>query len=246
MKKRCLVVLPAALTTLLSLGGLALAQSFVAAQVPGNTVVQDPAGDLLLKNCDPADPTVPCSLPPAAPLALPGYFDVKTARITQIGGGRVNFFIALYEAVPETPPEGFVAYFWQFQDGCTVPSPTDKDGIRVVWHGDTDTWSANWYVIESCNPRARVIGDPVPFEFTEDGVKVQVTLSDLLANGGTPGAPIEWYAGTRRLSFEHPTFTHTVPTDVAPDVSAFNPTPPPEIIHPEEPAIWEPQASKSN
>jgi hypothetical protein len=245
MKKRCVIVSAALSATLVSLGGSALAQSVVTAQVPGNTVVQDPAGDLLLKNCSTTSPDAPCSLPPSAPLSLPGYFDVKTARITQIGGGRVNLFIAPYQPIPAAPLEPFISYFWQFQDGCTVPSPTDKDGIRVHWDGDAQTWSANWFVITSCNPRDVVQGDPVTFQFTEDGVKVQVTLSELLENGSSPGSPIEWYAGVRRLPFSHPTFTRTVPVDVAPDVVEFNPDPPPALLRPQDPAIWEPQASKS-
>ncbi len=228
------------------LSGLALAQSIVTAQVPGNTVVQDPAGDLLLKNCDSSNPDEPCSLPPNVPLSLPDYFDIKTAWITQIGGGRVNLFIAPYEPIPGTPGEPFISYFWQFQDGCSVPSPTDKDGIHIGWDGDTGTWSAHWFVITSCAPRTVTQGDPVPFQFTDDGVKVQVTLSDLLENGASPGSPIEWYAGVRRLPFQHPKFTHTVPADVAPDIVEFNPTPPPALIHPQDPAIWQPQTQKSN
>jgi hypothetical protein len=245
MKKQYLVMSAAVVATSLWLGGFALGQSVVTAQVPGNTVVQDPAGDLLLKNCSTTLPNAHCSLPPSAPLSLPDYFDLKTAWITQIGGGRVNLFIALYQPIPATPPEPFISYFWQFQDGCVVPSPTNKDGIRVRWDGDTETWSANWHVITSCNPRTVVQGDPVMFQFTEDGVKVQVTLSDLLANGGSPGSPIEWYAGVRRLPFVHETFTRTVPVDVAPNVVEFNPLPPPALLTPQDPAIWEPQTAKS-
>jgi hypothetical protein len=107
----------------------------------------------------------------------------------------------------------------------------------VAWDGDT--WSANWFVITSCNPRTIVFGNPVPFQFTEDGIKVRVALSDLLANGTVPGAPLVWFAGVRRLPFAHSTFTHTVPVDVAPDVEAFNPTPPPILLtFPEESATW--------
>jgi hypothetical protein len=210
--------------------------SEIVAFVPGNTVVQDPADDLLLVNCDVSQPDHPCSLPPETPLPLPGWFDIKTAKVTEIGGGRVDFFIALYEPVPATPPVPFLSYFWTFQDGCIDPSPTDKDGIRVNWDGDT--WSANWFVITSCNPRTIVHGDPVDFRFTEDGILVRVSLADLLTKGGTP---LLWYAGVRRLPFVHPIFTHTVGVDFAPDVTAFNPTPPPILIHPEDPAIWEPR-----
>ncbi len=220
---------------------LAAFASEVVASVPGNTVVQDPAGDLLLRDCDQTQANLPCSLPPGAPLALPGYFDVKTAMITQ-AGSKVDLHIELYAPIPAAPPETRVIYFWQFQDGCLpAGSPTDKDGIHVVSDGDTQTWSANWFVITSCNPRTSVQGDPVPFTFTDAGVKVRVSLSDLLANETSPGSPLSWYAGVRRLPFEHPVFTHTVPVDLAPDVTAFNPTPSPIIIHPEDPATWDPR-----
>lgn len=220
----------------LSIGPLAANASDIVAAVPGNTVVQDGAGDQLLVACDPAQPDRPCSLPPGAPLALPGWADIKTAKITQIGGGRVDLFIAFYEPVPATPPVPFLAYFWQFQDGCVMPSPTDKEGIRVRWDGDM--WSANWFTVTSCNPRTIVQGDPVPFAFTSDGVFVRVSLADLLTLGGPS---LNWFAGVRRLSFSHPTFTRTVAVDVAPDVIAFNPAPPPIVITPEDSAPWEPR-----
>ncbi len=242
--KRRYIVLSIMMVTSVWLGGLALAQSVVTAQVPGNTVVQDPANDLLLKNCSVAAPNAPCSLPPNASLSLPDYFDVKTAWITQIGGGEVNLFIAPYQSIPATPPQNFISYFWQFQDGCSIPSPTDKDGIHVVWDGDTQTWSAHWFVVTSCNPRTVEQGDAVPFQFTEDGVKVQVTLSDLLANGGSPGSPIEWYAGVRRLPFKHPVFTRTVPVDVAPDVVGFDPITGDFIKSLQDPAIWESRTTR--
>jgi hypothetical protein len=214
---------------------LTVTASDVVALVPGNTVVQDVADDLLLVDCNILLPDHPCSLPPGAPLALPDWFDIKTAKITEVGRGRVDLSIALHAPVPAAPPVAFVSYFWQFQDGCLVPSPTDKDGIRVHWDGDM--WVANWYVILSCDPRAIVQGDPVDFVFTEDGVMVRVSLSDLITRGG---APLDWYAGVRRLGFAHPVFTHTVPVDVAPDVVEFNPSPPPILIHLEDPATWEP------
>ncbi len=222
-------------------GALALAQTgSVVAAVPGNTVVQDPAGDLLLKNCDPIQSEIPCSLPPNPQLPLPDWFDLKTAKITEIGEGQVDLHIELYAPIPAAPLVPFVSYIWQFQDGCVVPSPTDKTSISVVWDGDTQTWSANWFVITSCNPRTIIEGDPVPFGFTEDGVKVRVLLSDLLPSGASPESLL-WFAAVRRLPFSHPTFKRTVPVDVAPDVIAFNPTPPPVLIEPEDSATWDPR-----
>jgi hypothetical protein len=243
MKRQCLIPLAIVAVALFGLSSLALAQSGVVAQPPGNTVVLDAEGDFLFRNCDPSSPNEPCSLPPLAPLALPGWFDIKKAKITEIGKGRVDLLIELYEPIPEKPPVPFVTYYWQFQDGCVVPSPTDKDGIRIAWDGDTETWSAIWYVITSCTPRTVSFGDPVPFQFTEDGVKVRVLLTDLLTKGGSP---LLWFAGVRRLPFKHQTFTHTIPVDVAPNVEAFNPNPPPILfLYPEdstEPsAIWEPR-----
>ena len=224
------------LAALVLIAPLAASASDVVASVPGNTVVQDAAADLLLLPCDPSAPDRPCSLPPGAPATLPAWADVKTAKITAIGGGRADLSIALYAPVPANPDVGFFSYFWQFQDGCVEPSPTDKDGIRVHWDGLV--WSANWYVVTSCNPRAIVQGDPVDFVFTEDGVMVRVSLADLLTRGG--GVPLTFYAGARRLPFAHPVFTRTAPVDVAPDVIRLNPSPPPILIHPEIPARWQP------
>ncbi len=214
---------------------LSATASEVVASVPGNTVVQDPAGDLLLMHCNISLPDHPCSLPPNGPLALPDWADIKTAKITEIGGGRADLSIALYAPIPALPPVPFLSYFWTFQDGCLEPSPTDKEGIRIRWDGDM--WGANWFVITSCDPRTIVQGDPVEFRFTEDGVMVRVSLADLLTHGGTP---LRWFAGVRRLPFVHPTFTRTVAADVAPDVIEFNLSPPPVLINPEDPATWEP------
>jgi len=209
--------------------------SDIAATVPGNTVVQDPAGDLQVRRCSLAHPALFCSVPPGSPLDLPGWFDIKTAKITEIGGGRVELFIALYEPIPETPPVPFLVYAWQFEGGCFNNVPGDKDGIRVKWDGDV--WSANFFVITGCNPRTIDQGDPVDFRFTEDGVRVRVALDDLLGDRTS----LPWFALVRRLPFVHPIFTHTTPVDVAPDVFAFNPTPPPALITPEDPAIWSPR-----
>lgn len=226
------------LAALMLLGPLTGSASTVEASVPGNTVVQDGYGDLLLRHCDPAFPDRHCSLPPNAPLPLPAWLDIKTARITQIGGGRVDLFIALYEPIPAVPSVPFLSYYWQFQDGCVVPSPTDKDGVRVHWDGNTATWSANWFVITSCSPRTIVQGNPVPFVFTEDGVLVRVSLSELLTRAGSS---LQWFAGVRRLPFVHPVFSHTVAVDLAPDVLQFNPTPPPGVVNPESSADWGPR-----
>ena len=254
MKKQCLVVLVTVAAMLVGLPSLVLAQAgSVVAAVPGNTVVVDEAGDLQLRNCNSSLPNLACSLPPPAPLALPGYFDINTAKITQIGGGRVDLSITLQEPIPAAPPQGFIAYIWQFEGGCVEnppPGTLNKAGIQVVWHGPSGSssgfWEANWFEIVSCSPRESEKADPVEFHFTEDGVKVRVELSDLLT-AIDPGEPLIWYAAVRRVPFiyqptGYPQFTNTVPVDVAPNVVALVPS---GVVHPEGPATWVPQMSKS-
>ncbi len=113
MKKQCLIVLA---TVVIGLGSLASVQgSNVVVSIPGYTVVQDAQGDLQLRQCNP-NPIyqgISCSLPPPAPLSLPGYFDVKTAKIMQLGPKWVELSIALYAPIPAVPPLGirFIDYF---------------------------------------------------------------------------------------------------------------------------------------
>ena len=248
MKKQCLIVLAMVATMLIGLGSLTPVQSGVVAQVPGNTVVQDSQGDLQLWNCDPDHVNHPCSLlPPDAPHDLPGYFDIKTAKITQIGRGRVDLSIALYEPIPTESPFPFVAYIWQFEGGCAVtppPGTLNKAGVQVVWttwpDGITE-WRANWFVITQCTPTRQIDIDEVtvvPFIFTEDGVKVQVLLSDLLT-AIDPGEPLFWFAAVRRIPFIRPPFTRTVPVDFAPDIEAF--TPDGTLTNVGPPAEWNPR-----
>ena len=245
MKKKCLIVLATVATMVIGLGSFASVQgSEIVASVPGNTVVKDSEGDLLLRNCNSDYPDIPCSLPPGTSLDLPGYFDIKKAKITQIGRGRVDLSIALYEPIPAEPPYPFANYYWQFEGGCVEPAPGNKSAISIVWRdwgGGTMEWRANWLEITNCNPRTIITGDPVPFEFTEDGVKVRVALDDLLT-ATDPGEPLIWHAGVRRMPFTHPVF-NTVGVDYAPDVIEFNPFSPipPYFIYPEEPATWEPR-----
>lgn len=211
--------------------------SEIVALVPGNTVVQDPAGDFLLKSCSALNDG--CSLPPIPTLPLPDWFDIKTAKITELGDGRVDLAIMLYAPIPLEPSVGFVGYNWQFQDGCLVPTPTNKSGISVYWKNADQMWYANWYILTSCNPRTIIEGPPVPYRFTEDGVKVRVLLSDLLTGGTEPGSPLSWYATVRRLPFKHDTFTNTQPVDVAPDVVTFDGSG--FVDGPELPTTWTPR-----
>jgi len=243
MKKQCLIVLATVATMVIGLGSLASVQGSedVVLEIPGITVVHDAKSDLLLRNCDPSHPDIPCSLPPGAPLDLPGYFDMKNATIVQLGPKYVDLFITLYAPIPAKPPEGFVSYIWQLQGGCVTGNPGDKAAVNVVWSGGT--WSAYWVVIANCSPRILERGDPVPFKIIWNTVMVQVLLDDLLTAANKEGT-LEWYAAVRRVPFIYTIgnvpITHTVPVDFAPDVEAFNPSPPPILINPEEPATWEP------
>jgi len=257
MKRQCLIPLAIVAVALFALGSLAVAQSGAVAQVPGNTVVQDSQGDLLLRRCDPSYPLIPCSLPPGTGLPnLPGYFDIKTAKITQIGGGRVDLSIALYEPIPAEPyispgtPYGFVSYIWQFAGGCVNPKAGNKDSISVVWAYWEDTrtweWRAYWYVITGCTPRTIETGDSVPFIFTEDGIKVQVLLSDLLTAIDPNSGYLEWHAAVRRIPFIYkpdeysPKFSNTTAVDYAPNVMKLISTPP-YWEEGEDFATWEPR-----
>ncbi len=246
MKEQILIVLATVASLVIGLGCLTPVQgSKIVASVTGNTVVQDPKDDLLLRNCDPTHPDIPCSLPPGVPLSLPRYFDIKTAKIAQISKGLVDLSIALYEPIPAKPPVPFVAYIWQFEGGCAAPDlGKNKGGIQVVWtkwpDGITE-WRANWFVITRCTPTREIEIDEVtvvPFIFTEDGVKVQVALGELLT-AIDPGEPLLWVASVRRIPFIRPPFTRTVPVDLAPDIQAF--TPEGALINLEQPAMWDPR-----
>jgi hypothetical protein len=206
---------------------------------PSITVVSDTSGDLLLRNCDSANPSMYCSLPPGASLSLPGYFDIKTATIEQVSGEEVELSISLNAPIPAEPPYSFVSYNWQFQGGCVNPSPKNKAAIAIYWNGTT--WEANWVVVSSCTPQTIEMGSQIPFEFTEtkDGVKVRVALADLLT-AIDPGEPLYWHASVRRIPTSYTTFPNLVPVDFAPNVMAFNPLPSPTFIYPESEATWEP------
>jgi hypothetical protein len=206
-------------------------------QILSVSVVGDAEGDLLLRNCDPANPTFYCSLPPGAPLSLPGYFNIKTARIEQINGGEVDLSISLYEPVPAAPEYPFLSYSWTFHGGCVNPSPGNKAGIVIYWNGTTSSWTAKWVIIENCTPQTVALGDPVPFEFTADGVKVRVALTEI-QTAIDPGEPLFWHASVSRMSVSNGTFPNVVPVDFAPNVMAFNPAPYSTFVYPKNDATW--------
>lgn len=159
----------------------------------------------------------------------------------------VDLTMKMYEPIPAVPPYGFVSYFWQFEGGCVPSSPEtppplgDKAGIHVSWiNGE---WVAQWLEIESCSPRVSVPGDPVPFVFTEDGIRVRVSLNDLLTAIDTSGQFL-WHTGVRLVPFSGTPFANSVAVDNAPNVFAFKdpfPTAPPFGWTPEGPVAWEPR-----
>ena len=221
------------------------AGSKVVVSVPGKTILSDAQGDFLLRNCNVGYPDIPCSLPPAASQTLPGYLDIRQAGITQIGRGMVDLTISLYEPIPAVPDYPFVSYFWQFEGGCVVNlGGGDKAGIHVTYAyvpGEGYQWTATWLEIISCSPRVFEKGDPVPFVFTENGVKVRVPLNDLLTAVNASGEFL-WHTGVRLVSFGHPAFINSMAVDHLPDVLDFKnytPEPPHFVWFPEAPAMWE-------
>ncbi len=250
MKRQCLIVLATVAAMIIGLGSLASVQgSDIVLAIPGFTIVQDAKDDLLLRNCDPAHPGIACSLYPGASPDLPGYFDIKNAKIIQHGPKDVDLFIALYAPIPAVPqyPYGFVNYFWQFEGGCvTPPNIEKKSGISIVWNVNIGEWRANWYVIKQCKPRVIAPGDQITsFEFTADGVKVRVALDDLM-QALDPDGKLTWQAGVRWVPFIYPNNCvepycwSTVAVDYAPDVVELVPAPE-YIDYPEKPATWEPR-----
>ena len=230
----------------------------VSVSIPGFTVVQDQEGDLLLRNCDDSRPGIPCSLYDTTPsyLVLPGYFDIKNAKIMQHGPKYVDLFIALYEPLPQPPeypqyPFGFVNYFWQFEGGCVAPpDKLKKAGVSFTWNVNVGAWKANWYVIDKCIPRVAVQGDEITsFEFTADGVKVRVSLDDIKEALDEDGK-LTWHAGVRWVPFiypngcEPPGCWNSVAVDYVPDVLELLPcvpSPAPCSWKPELAATWEPR-----
>lgn len=211
--------------------------------VAGKMILSDPEGDFNLRNCDPDYPLIPCSVRPGASLDLPGYLDIRQAGITQIGRRMVDLTIKVNEPIPPEPPYGFVSYFWQFEGGCVGNNPPtgDKSGINVTW--SDGAWKAQWAEIKSCLPRESVPGDPVPFVFTENGIRVRVPLDDLLTAIDTEGQFL-WHSGVRLVPFSSQVFEKSVAVDNAPNIFAFRdpfPSTSPFGWTPESPVTWEPR-----
>jgi hypothetical protein len=245
MKTHSLIVLATVATLLIGLGSLASVQgSDTVVAVDGKTVLFELDYDLQLRVCDPAHTSIPCSLPPGAELYLPDYFDITKAAITQIGRGMVDLSIDLIEPIPAEPPYPYINYFWQFKGGCVVSAPGNKTSISIVWKdwegNGTREWRAYWFKITNCDPRIIIQGEPIPFIFTDSGVKVRVALADLLT-ARDPDESLMWHVGVRRIPFDYPPYTHAVGVDYSPDVVEFNLTPPPDIIESEGPTAWVPR-----
>ena len=225
------------LAALALLAGVARgAASDIATSEPGTTEVRDAAGDAQLVNCDRSRPAMPCTIDEGAPRGQPGWVDIASAAIRQVDAATVELSMTLRAPIPAAPSVPVLVYYWQFQDGCTRPSPSDKDGVNAFWNGRR--WTAQWFVVEGCAPRRVVPGDPVAVRFDDRTVTVRVRLADLVTRGG---APLRWFAATRLLLFEHPLFRRTLPVDTAPDVVAIDAARPDQPVHPEPPASWIPR-----
>jgi hypothetical protein len=227
----------AGLAALALLGGASrgTASEIVTSQ-PGTTVVGDALGDVQLANCERARPTTPCTIGVGVSRRQPGWVDIASAAIRQLDAGTVELSMTLRAPIPQSPSVPVLVYYWQFQNGCNEPSPTDKDGVNAFWNGRR--WSARWFMVQGCAPRLVSPGASVPVRFEGRTVTVRVPLADLVTRGG---AALRWFAATRLLLFQHPVFPRTLPVDTAPDVVTIDAARPDEPGHPEPPASWVPR-----
>jgi hypothetical protein len=186
-----------------------------------------------LANCERAQPRRPCTIGVGMSRTQPGWLDIESAEIRQGNADIVELSMTLQASIPKSPNVPALVYYWQFQDGCTEPSPTDKEGANAFWNGRS--WSAQWFVVDGCNPRHVVVGSPIPVRFEDRTVTLRVRVADLVTR---QGAPLRWFAATRLLVFNHPVFARTLPVDTAPDVVTIDPSHPDEPRHPEHAAPW--------
>lgn len=201
---------------------------------PGSTVVEDAQGDFNARACNPAQANQPCTAPANAVAITALYLDIKTARITQPSPRQIEFTIVLYGPPPKAPPYSYLGYFWQFSGGCLggATGPVKKDALGVTWNGRE--WAGGWSQIVSCNPLTSTPGDAVKFTISGNTISVRVPLDDLITRSGES---IEWFAGVRLIAPSQ-TFPNTISLDLAPDVNAINPNPPPFFLRPQSPATW--------
>ena len=183
-----------------------------------------------------ARPTARCTIGVGVSRRQPGWVNIASAAIRQLDAGTVELSMALRAPIPQSPSVPVLVYYWQSQNGCNEPSPTDKDGVNVLWNGRR--WSARWFVVQGCAPHLVSPGASGPVRFEGRTVTVRVRLADLVNRGG---AALRWFAATRLLRFQHPVFTRTLPVDTAPDVVTIDAARPDEPGHPEPPASWAPR-----
>ena len=62
-------------------------------------------------------------------------------------------------------------------------------------------------------------------------------LGELVTRGGSA---LRWFAAVRRVPFNSPQFTRSLPVDVVPRVMALDGSLPPKVLHPEIAARWTP------
>ncbi|MFC1981561.1 hypothetical protein ACFLVN_04900 [Chloroflexota bacterium] len=229
-------------------------------QAPGNTVVVDDIDDLILLKAHPIHEDWHCSLPPwVEPEEVPPWMDIRNAKITQLGGGRVELSMVLHAPIPEAPPPpfGWLSFGWQFEGGCvTDPLEPQKDNVTVHWKEGVGWW-AQWGEIVTCVPREVQVGDSIEdFSITGAVVRVQVELDDLMLAVGSEEELLPWHAATRRLPFvwsltPPESLWKTITVDIAPNrIVLVDPgdwpfTPPVVVGDPnplaEPPAIFEPR-----
>jgi len=203
---------------------------------PGLTIVKDAVGDMQLANCERAQQRKPCTIGVGMSRTQPGWVDIESAEIRQVDADTVELSMTLQAPIPKSPSVPVLIYYWQFQDGCNEPSPTNKDGANAFWNGHS--WSAQWFVVQSCKPRQVVVGNPIPVRFEDGTVSLRVRVADLVTR---QGAALRWFAATRLLVFKHPVFARTLPVDTAPDVVTIDSAHPDKPRHPEQAATWIPR-----
>ena len=218
----------------LTLQPSAIDASTLLKQVPGLTLLSDVEYDLNVRTCLPSTPEAACSLTPSIKAPLSPHLDIKEASVLQAQAGesrvdRVTLNMALWAKVPLRPSEPYISYFWESGGPCLSDSHEQVNRLfQLVWDG---SWSAHEGAITNCDPSSLVEGAAVPFVFANSRqvVRLEVALGDLVP----PNTSVRWHAGVRLIPFNDSTYTNSTAVDLAPDTTAFNPTPPPEYIHPQ-------------
>jgi hypothetical protein len=191
---------------------------------------------LRIVECRPDEAHRPCMVAAPAPRDVPAWLAIARAAIRQTERNMVELSMVLGAPVPPVPDTPLLVYYWQFQDGCVAPTPTNKSGVNAVWNGQR--WSARWFVITGCNPRRVAPGDSLPLRFDGSTLTVSVRRADLVTRGGEP---LVWFAASRLLPFDDERYPRTFPVDTAPEVVALDPEHPDAPRRPQAPARWTPR-----